>query len=426
MVRGRHSTASGVWQAAVALLRRPVVIVTEVVAFGAGAALAASLPQQPDAEAIRRFAEASPLLGRMVAALGLHEIVTSLWFLALAGLCLLSLVAVQAQQWPRLGRTWRSRLEVGSFARAAFRRAVPIAAARAIPPAPRLSSAGRLGLLGSPVFHLGLLVLVGAGLVRLLTFRDVIARAFEGDAFAAAPGAFEAERGGWLSRPFALPRPLRLEEIREERYESGALKQVNVRLGLAEASGQPARVEEAAINHPLDIGDIRLYVASAHGVAAVLEITGPSGPTPLVAFLEERGGEWRGGLRPTAGLEVRFRTNTTPRPTLVETRVLWNGMLLGIRDLEPSASFDLGGGHRLRLHGLPYWVQLRGTRDPSKPLFFAGVAIGIAGVILLFGFNRVDAGVFVEGDDLVIALRPLRFAPLYAERFERLCKEWIA
>lgn len=410
----------------VAFLRRPIVIVTEVVAFGASAALAASLPQQPDAEEIQRFADGSPQLGRIVAALGLHEIVTSLWFLALAGLCFLSLVAVQAQQWPRLGRTWRPRLDAASFARAPFRRSVPIASARAVPAAPRFSSAGRLGLLGSPVFHLGLLVLVVAGLVRLLTFRDVLARAFEGDAFGVAPGAFEAERGGWLSRPFTLPRSVRVEEIREERYESGALKQVMVRLGLGEAPGQPAEVEEAAINHPLDIDDVRIYVANAHGVAAVLEIAGPSGPTPLVAFLEERGGEWRGGLRPAGGLEVRFRTNTSPRPRVVETRVLSSGVLLGIRDLAPGDLFDLGGGHALRVQGLPYWVQLRGSRDPSKPLFFAGVAIGIAGVILLFGFNRVDGAVFLEGDQLVVALRPQKFAPLYAERFERLCKEWIA
>lgn len=419
------SRATAAWKAAVALVRRPVVIVAEVLAFGAGAALAASLPQQPDAEGIERFAAESPRLARVAAALGLHEITTSPWFLGLAAACLLSLVAVQAQQWPRLRRTWSARLDGASFARAPFRRSVPLASARAVPPAPRFSTTGRVALLGSPLFHLGLLLLVVAGLARMLAFRDAFGRAFEGQVLAAVPGAFESERGGWLSRPLALGRPVTVEAIREERYASGALRQVSVRLGLGGAPGAPAEEREAAINAPLDVGDVRLYVTSAHGLAALLELDGPGGSEPAVAFLEERGGEWRGGLRREGGLEFRFRTSAQERPAVLETRVLRDGLLLGVVALAPGARLGIGEGRALRSVGLPYWVQLRASRDPSRPLFFAGVAVGILGVLFLFAFTRVDAGVFVEGDRLVVALRPQRFAPLYAERFERLSSEWL-
>ncbi|HSD25972.1 MAG TPA: hypothetical protein VLL75_01655, partial [Vicinamibacteria bacterium] len=273
---------------------------------------------------------------------------------------------------------------------------------------------------------LGLLTLVVAGLVRLLFFRDVVGPAFEGSALAAAPGAFEAERGGRLSRPFALPRPILVEEIREDRYESGALRQVSARLAIGGGAGAPAETREAAINSPLDDGDVRLYVGNAHGIAALLSLDGPSGATPLVAFLEERGGEWRGGLRPGGGLELRFRANVRPRPRSVETRALVGGVLLGIAALAPGDQIDVGAGQVLRLEGLPFWVQLRGSRDPSKPLFFGGAGVCILGVVLMFSFNRVDTAVFVEGDRLVVALRAQRFAPLLGDRFERLCREWMA
>ena len=49
----------------------------------------------------------------------------------------------------------------------------------------------------------------------------------------------------------------------------------------------------------------------------------------------------------------------------------------------------------------------------------------ILGIVLLFGFVPVDEAVFVEGDRVVIAMRPQRFAPLFAERFERLCQEVV-
>lgn len=408
----------------VAFLRRPAVIVTEVLALAAGAALAASIPQQPDAGEIRRFAEAHPGLGRAAEALGLHEVVTSPWFLVLAAGCFLSLVAVQVQQWPRLRRTWAASPTAATFAAAPFRRSVALAEARSAPGAPRFATAGRAALLGSPVFHLGLLILVGAGLVRALTFRDAIGRALEGETLAAAPGAFEAERGGWLSGTLALARPVTVRRIDEERYPSGTLRQVRARLALG-GEGPSAGEREAAVNSPVDDGAVRIYVAGEHGLAALVEAVGPEGPRPLVALLEERGGEWRGGLRPGGGLELRFRAVVTPRPRSVEVRALSDGVLLGIAELAPGSQVALGAGRALRLHGLPYWVQLRASRDPSRPLFFAGVAMAILGVIFMFGFNRVDSGVFVEGDRLVVALRPQRFAPLYAERFERLCEEWL-
>ncbi|MBI5067481.1 MAG: cytochrome c biogenesis protein ResB [Deltaproteobacteria bacterium] len=426
MSQQQAATAGASWRAAVGFFRRPAVIVSEVVAFAAGAALAASLPQQPDADAVKRFADGSPALGRIAAALGLHDITTSAWFLTLAGLCFLSLVAVQAQQWPRLFRAWRTRLEPATFGRAPFRRAVPLEAARAVPPAPRFEVSGRASLLGSPVFHLGLLVLVVAGLVRLLGFSDAVTRAYEGQRYEVAPGAFEQERGGWLARPFALPQPVTVEQVKEERYESGALRQVSVVLRLDAHGGEPGRAATAAINAPLDLGDVRLYVNNAHGLAALLELEGPQGVERLAVPLDERGGEWRGGVRPGGDLELRFRTGPTARPSELEARILAGGALLGIAQLRPGTQVALGPGRALRLQGLPYWVQLRGSRDPSRPLFFAGVVIAIAGVVLLFGFTRVETAVFAEGDQLVVALRPQRLAPLYAERFEALCKEWIA
>jgi hypothetical protein len=420
------SRIAGAWRAVVRLLRRPAVVLAEVILFGGGAALAASLPQQPDAEGLRRLAESSPRLGRVVELLGLDEIVTSPWFLVVTLLCILSLAAVQAQQWPRLIRVLNAPADPASFARAPFRRSVPLALTRGAPDAPRFTSSGRLGLAGSPVFHAGLLLLGVAGLVRLLTFRDVVGRAFEGDRFAASPGAFEAERGGRLSRPFVLPQPVRVKEIREDRYDSGALRQVEATLELESSHGRAAQVRQAAINAPLDLEDVRLYVATAHGVAALFQRTGPSGPEYLTGWLEERGGEWRGGVRSGGGLELRLRAGARVRPGVVEVRALYDGVLLRVAEVSPGATMQLRGGEALELVGLPYWVQLRGSRDPSKPLFFAGVIVGILGIVLMFSLNKVDSAVFVEGDQLVVALRPQRFAPLYAERFERLCKEWLS
>jgi cytochrome c biogenesis protein ResB len=409
------------WRAARELLRKPALVVGEVAALALAAALAAVLPQEPDLEAIGKFSQGWPVAAKVVSALGLHRIVTSSWFLALVALALCSLLVVQWEQWRRLARVWPSRPEPNAFARAPYRKEVALAPGRAAPAA-RLVRRGRLGLLGSPIFHLGLLTVVGAGLVRLLLFADGGVRLFEGETVPPEPGAWQGGRGGPLARPFALERPLRLEEMRPSRYETGALLQVEARLAVL---GGTPDVREVRINAPLELGSETVYILQGHGPTAVVELQTAGGTRTDVVYLEQREQDYRGRLVLDDGRELRFRVVYGGRRDAVEVRLLRGPALLAVATLGPGAEMPLGDGEALRLAGLPWWGQFWGSRDASRPFFFAGVTVAIVGIVLLFGFVPVDEAVFVEGGRVVVAMRPLRFAPLFAERFERLCQEVV-
>jgi hypothetical protein len=399
------------------------VVVAEVGGLTLAVVLAALLPQEPEAAAIGEFAERWPLLARASGALGLHGILTSGAFLALVALAALSLVAVQLEQWRRLWRVWRAPLESSSFARVPLRRELPLPSGRGLP-RDRFSRSGRVGLFGSPVFHLGLLVVVAAGLARLLLFRDAGVRVMEGETVAAEPAAWVVQRGGPLSRPFALPQPLRVEAVKPARYPSGALQQLTARVALAGASGSG---RDLAINAPLDVDGRSVYILQAHGPAALIERRTPAGERAEVVYLEEREQDFRGRMLLDGRRELRFRATVgAERPEALEVRLLDGPALLAVARVRPGDELPLGRGETLRLVALPWWAQLWGTRDASRPFFFAGVAIAIAGIALLFGFVPVDSAVFVEGGRVVVALRPQRFAPLFAERLERMCKEWEA
>jgi hypothetical protein len=261
-----------------------------------------------------------------------------------------------------------------------------------------------------------------AALARLLFFRDAAVRLIEGETLPADPSAWQAQRGGPLSRPFALPGALRLEEVRPSRYESGALQQVTARVALLGAP-EP-EVHEISINAPIEVKGRSLYVLAGHGPAALLEHRSRAGEQPSVVYLEQKEQDFRGRLLLDAGREVRLRVSVSAeRPETVEARLLRGPALLALTQLRPGAELPVGPGESLRLVALPWWAQLSGTSDASRPFFFAGVAIAIAGIALLFGVVPVDTAVFAERDRLVVALRAQRFAPLFAERFERMCEE---
>lgn len=411
------------WRALLTTLRRPALIVTELAALATGSAVAVLVPQEPDGAEVARFAADWPALAAAFRALGLHSATTSPWFLAIAALALASLLAVQLEQWGRLRRTFLSDPAPEAFARAPFRVALPLDQAR-VPPEPVLERRGRAGMLGSPLFHLGLVLMVVAGLVRGLYSSEAVARVYEGQQLGAAPGAFDRERGGPLSTPFTLATPLRLERVEVAKYASGSIRQVEAVLA-RDGGGPPVRL---AINAPLDLPGWRtLYLLNAHGVSLAVAERGPDGEHAHVVPLEDASGTWRGGFRTGSGLEARFRAGpSADLPAALELRVVRGGVLLALSEVPVGSGLTVAPGTSLEVVGVGRWVELKGSRDPSVPLFMVGLVTALVGATLMFAVVTVDTGVFVERGLLVVALRPMRFPPLYAERFERLCKEWRA
>ncbi len=416
--------ASQAWRSAVALLRRPVLILSAVGSLAVGAGLAASVPQVPDAEAIERFRTGWPRLAPLAGALGLHEVTTSWWFLAIVALAFVSLLAVQVEQWRRVGRTFGAAPLLASLAAAPLRLELPLAGCRRVPEAPLLTRSGRLGLLGSPIFHLGLLVAVAFAPVRLLWFRDAMVRVAEGQVLGTGPEVFPAQRGGRLSAPFALPQPLQIREIRPTLYPNSSLLQVEASVALGE--GEAAPVRDLAINTPLDVGAGRtLYITSSYGAVVQCRVISAAGEVERQVVLHPAGDEVRGRFKTDDGREVRLQGDARGgRPQGLHVRALKDGGLLGYGLAGTGDEVEIGEGERLRLEGFSWTVDLKGAQDPSRLGFFAGVSLVIAGVVLMFTVVPVDTGVFVQGDRLVLAVRPQRFAPLYTERLEQLRKEW--
>jgi hypothetical protein len=200
--------------------------------------------------------------------------------------------------------------------------------------------------------------------------------------------------------------------------------QVEARVALGDGAAAPSR--PLAINAPLDLGDSRtLYLTASYGALAQCRISSAAGETERVVVLHPAGEEIRGRFQTADGREIRLQAHGGGgRPEGLTVRALRDGALLGYGLAGADSDVAIGEGERLRLLGFSWTVDLKGAQDPSRPGFFAGVALVISGVILMFSVVPVDTGVFVQGDQLVLAVRPMRFAPLFTERLEALRKEW--
>lgn len=412
-------------------LRSPRLIVSELLAFAFAGVLGASLPQAGSASAaeLARLRDGLGPLAAPFEILGLDHVFRSGPFVALTLLAAISLSLVIADQLRRVRSAWREPMTEAAFGnapmRAAFERTPRLGDTAVLAPVVRFETRGRLGLFGSPLFHLGLFLVIVAGASRALFSVEAATTVVEGETIAETPAAWPAQWPGRFAAPFSLAIPVRLDKVRPSRYPDGGLRDLAVELTLAE--GSSARRSRLGINRELELGSGRLFLGSEFGPAALLQWTGRDGNGKREALLlEPDGSGFAGeGLAPS-GSVAHLRTGLGPRgprPQL-ELRVVRGPALLVATPLVEGAEVALPDGDRLTLAGLPYWVRLRGSRDPALPLAYAGFVLVVAGATLIFTVIRVDSCVVVrragELERVEVRLKAQRLAPLFRERFARL------
>lgn len=411
-------------------LRSPKVIVAELAALGLACALGAAIPQagSATAEELARLPDSLPFGLALVKFLALDHIFRSAWFLAIAGVAAASLALVVREQFRRVRALWRQPLTPAHFDSAPFRvefdRPTCSTPGRT-PSGTRIWSERRIGLTGALCFHVGLLVILLAGALRALCATSAVVDLVEGETLAPAAAAWSAQFPAVLGRPFHLAQPVSLVAVHSRLYADRDLQQLSLRL--AHAGGE----SELAINRELRLAGGRIFLGHDFGPAALLEWSQPGrAPVRQTARLTHKGWDYGIAADGPGGYRAYLRAEAMPdggRPQLLEIRVMRASGLIAAGELHVGEAIALPDGTQLGLVATPYWVRLQGADDPSLVPAGLGLLLVLLGVTLMFACVKVDTCVVVtplgDREKVLVALRPQRFAPLFAERFAGLLRE---
>jgi cytochrome c biogenesis protein ResB len=407
-------------------VRAPRTIVALLLVIALAGVAAATIPQvTTDPGGVLRLRRENPMAASIATALGLDNVLHSRWFLVVLTAAATSLGLALRDQWARAARLWRQIPDDASLARAQFR--LEFVRPRRSPAAPaRFEARGRVGHLGSPVFHSGLALVVVAGVARALFAVDAAVDLFEGEVLPGDASGYRTQWTGPLARPFSLGEPVRLRELRPGWYPSGRLREL--RALVAVGGGGDAPAAELGINLPLEVGRDRLYVTGLVAPAAFLELRGQGGEDRQAILLEPVAtADPEATLSMGDGWEVRMRAPAgTDLPGAVLVRVLRHGVLAHASSLSVGEAVALPDGSTLTLADVRRWARFVGSRDASAPLAYVGFGVAIVGALLMLVI-RTDAGVWVEPsgaeERIVVALRAHRFAPLFEDRFQELARD---
>ena len=408
------------------LLRAPRLIVIEIIILSLLCLLGGSIPQKSDGHTSRIF-EGSP--SPFVDLIGLDSIFTNPLFIAVCLLAAVSLILTLAAQLRGLSARLSRVPAREAFSSAPFRMEFERPRrSEEVDTAPQIDivSKRREGALGSPLLHLGIVLIMLGGGIRALFGVDAVVDLIEGETLPPTSEAWAKQWPALLAEPLKCDLPVTLQTVNLSTYLAGGIRGLTARFSIDDEE------YELAVNKDLRIGGARLFLSSMVGIAAMLDLkSGTSTPRRDAVFMQplereryERTIEWQNGV------SLHLRAEGPPdghRPDALEVRAMRDGGLLFTDSVFIGQSVQISDEGVLTLHALPYWVQVRGSRDPGLWITYAGFALVIIGVTILFALIRTDTCVEIsragEKESVFIALKAERLAPLFEEHFKRLVRQ---
>ncbi len=398
-----------------------------------------------------QWAQANPRLAQLAARLSLDSLYSAWWFSALFALLGANTLACTLPQLRgAFLRTVRRPSPAGLDRRPATRQlplrchpgeALSVAEAelrsrgyRVMPLAGGLlGQKGILGVWGSPLFHLGLVVvLTGAMVGGLLHFSGYVEVA-EGQGFLEEKGAYLQQTQGPLfgrlgplvegHRGFALQ--LDRFAATGSNWGSGISSDLVSEVTLLE-DGRQVRRSAIRINEPLEYRGLKIYQTGAFGPAPVFQLELPDGSRDSgVVNLARQGDDQYGNSLYLPGTGYRMTVRAREGDAAVEVEIFERKLSLLRSRLQPGQSVEIDDV-RLTLSELRRWTGLRIVADPGIIILYPGFALVILGLALSFLVVPreiwVATGELQDGSVLQLGGRSPRLKALFAAEFEGLAE----
>ncbi len=416
------------WRRAVRFLGSPGVATWLLVLVGVWSMVATLVPQDNAPEKVASWAAARPLIEPAVRALGLHHAFTSTVFrvlvLALAlstALCAwrrtkvaiirmrtLRKAAEADQQWLSAHRDLEITCDLALSASDAVSKATQALEHLGIK---AKRDGGRItavspawAVLGSPVFHWGLLALIVVVLVASLQRSSGLMGVAVGETKADAPASYKLLRAGPLHDWSDVHRSIRVDTFTPD-YRTGKIDRgPTPTVSVLDGSGRVVKTQLVYPNMPLRAGSLTIHPAD-HGLSAMItllnaagtetgrsvrlvdfsqETTGGTVPVEPVSVLDEAGNALLNiyVVVPLDRSGVTY-VNAIPKDPRIRAIVIDpEGKPVLDQVIRQGEETVLPTGDRLRLDTVGWYARLNVVDDKTTVFLYAALAVAMVGLTL--------------------------------------------
>lgn len=261
-------------------------------------------------------------------------------------------------------------------------------------PGGAICRSGRTGFAGSVCMHLGLIVMVIAGVVTGLTRFEGLLLLTEGFETKDVPSSYaEAPRTPLVGRPYTGA-TIALDRMDFE-YAGPTITESRAYVTVEEGGTRRERV--VRVNHPLRVGT-KSFLLKESGLAAGLQVTDPSGTVLPAAMVNLGGytpegskddaefGRLRLGLLAIPDGDVPAGHVAAERLVLVKPAVIVSATVAGQAALDPVLVFPGGsanaGGWRVDVLEVRRWTSFNARVDLGIYVAYIGFLLATGGFVL--------------------------------------------
>ena len=377
---------------------------------------------------------AHPYLGSLMNYLGLDHLYTTIWFAAIIGLFTLSLaVSCYDQFIVAYGKTFGMPAESGKadfdMGRISDERLEKILSGYgylSVSRNPELSKFVKYpwGYWGKFLLHGGMVLVIAASLLILLTQKKGTLYLYEGESHATGE-KWLVEEKGLLDDSLRLPMTVRLEEVKPEYWENDDLKLLSTKVVFVRSDGKESG-HKLAINQTRMFDGLKVYQSPEHGAAFFVEFYDDKGmrqgvilqiPHPQrrdVAGYQDFKFDWLPYTLKTkyfADSEKKSMDSISPQLIL---RLVKGTRVAGELSLKPDETGTLGE-YKVKLVNVKKWAGIIFVDISGMAGIFAGFFIIILGGGLIYFTPPREIVVRTTESGCFLSWRATKFREFYEE-----------
>ena len=298
---------------------------------------------------------------------------------------------------------------------------------------------------GSPVFHWGLVALIGVLLVGTLTRSEGLMGVAVGQTKPDAPESYGLLHAGPWHNWDRVKRGIRVESL-DTTFTAGGIKRgPTPTVSVVDEQGQVIKTQPVYPNSPLQTGSLTIH-RNEFGLAATVSLvatdgaevdrryelldfstSAKDGTVPREPFVLS---DLQGNPQLTVIITVPvdrvpggIRDRLPEKPTAHVVMATMDGATVYDRIVKPNTSIGLPWGDRLHVGEVGYYARINVVNDWTIPLLYVSLGVGLIGLLmtLLVRQQSVLATVVEtdEGPKLAVAVRLWRNVPTNRAELEK-------
>ncbi|BCB96018.1 hypothetical protein JZK55_09400 [Dissulfurispira thermophila] len=287
---------------------------------------------------------------------------------------------------------------------------------------------------GGVIFHSGLFLIIVAAIVGLSFQKRGFVQVMEGEVFSGRHEDFLVRNLGIFQKRFDVGFKTQLLKFSHEYWETDQIKDISSSVNVIDKDGNMID-KTIAVNTAVKYKGINIYQSFDYGYALTFVLKSPDGKETVTHFLLDHPDK---RTKPFVGktdfpqtpyiFNMKFYPDISMNSFHLGKPILYLQVLKGINNMVFDGLVIPGNvikveGNLVRFYSISQWSGLIYAKSPDMSLAYAGFFISCIGVSIIFLLPHKE--IYISHKDNVVSLysRTNRYKPLFKEEMEKIKEE---